>query len=98
MVCKTVPVFSTALCILTAASVAVARSHSDNGASAMSPAISTTISTHPLASTMASPEGSTGPAPISLTYFTHSGYSGLMLAHIGLMTVAWFFVLPICAL
>ncbi|KAL8975620.1 MAG: hypothetical protein Q9197_000170 [Variospora fuerteventurae] len=44
---------------------------------------------------MASPEASTGSAPISLTYFTHSGYSGLMLAHIGLMTVAWFFVLPI---
>ncbi|KAL8991318.1 MAG: hypothetical protein Q9177_000248 [Variospora cf. flavescens] len=95
MIRKTVPVFSIALCILTAASVAVARSHSDNGASAMSPVISTTISTHPLASTMASPEALTGSAPISLTYFTHSGYSGLMLAHIGLMTVAWFFVLPI---
>ncbi|KAL8774978.1 MAG: hypothetical protein Q9209_000457 [Squamulea sp. 1 TL-2023] len=33
--------------------------------------------------------------PVSSTYFTYSGYSSLILAHIGLMTIAWFFVLPI---
>ncbi|KAL8713959.1 MAG: hypothetical protein Q9220_002105 [cf. Caloplaca sp. 1 TL-2023] len=33
--------------------------------------------------------------PGTMSYFTHSGYSGLILAHIALMTVAWFFVLPI---
>ncbi|KAL8821342.1 MAG: hypothetical protein Q9223_000607 [Gallowayella weberi] len=39
------------------------------------------------------------PAPTSSapsSYFTHSAYSSLMFAHIGLMTIAWFFVLPIC--
>ncbi|KAL9013522.1 MAG: hypothetical protein Q9173_001781 [Seirophora scorigena] len=44
---------------------------------------------------MAAPETSASEAPISPTYFTHSGYSGLLLAHIGLMIVAWVFVLPI---
>jgi len=30
-----------------------------------------------------------------LTYFAHPEHGGIMLAHIVLMTVAWFFVLPI---
>ncbi|KAL8732147.1 MAG: hypothetical protein Q9166_002894 [cf. Caloplaca sp. 2 TL-2023] len=38
---------------------------------------------------------SMSPASVPPTYFTHSAYSGLMLAHIGFMTIAWFFVLPI---
>ncbi|KAL8697500.1 MAG: hypothetical protein Q9224_002282 [Gallowayella concinna] len=46
------------------------------------------------ASIMTSSPASTSPVPSS--YFTHSAYSGLMVAHIGLMTVAWFFILPIC--
>ncbi len=29
------------------------------------------------------------------SYFTYQSYGGLMLAHIALMIVAWFFVLPI---
>lgn len=29
------------------------------------------------------------------TYFSHPGYAGLMYAHIGLMVVAWVFVLPV---
>lgn len=29
------------------------------------------------------------------SYFTYSDYSGLMMAHIILMTVGWLFVLPI---
>lgn len=29
------------------------------------------------------------------SYFAYSSHGGLMLAHIGLMIVAWFFVLPI---
>lgn len=29
------------------------------------------------------------------SYFTYPSHGGLMLAHIGLMVVAWFFVLPI---
>ncbi len=29
------------------------------------------------------------------SYFSHSGFSGLMLAHIVSMTIAWFFILPI---
>ena len=29
------------------------------------------------------------------SYFTYPSHGGLMLAHIGLMIVAWFFVLPI---
>lgn len=29
------------------------------------------------------------------SYFAYSKYSGLMLGHIGLMTIAWVFVLPI---
>ena len=29
------------------------------------------------------------------SYFTYPNHGGLMLAHIGLMIVAWFFVLPI---
>lgn len=29
------------------------------------------------------------------SYFAHSEYRGLVLAHIGLMIIAWFFVLPI---
>lgn len=98
MVCKSVPLLSTALCLLTSASVAIARGHNDHGTSGMEPANSTTKPTNPLTSRPAAPEASASSAPISLTYFTHSGYSGLLLAHIGLMIVAWFFVLPICAL
>ena len=33
--------------------------------------------------------------PMLPSYFAHSGLSGLMLAHIAFMTIAWFFVLPI---
>lgn len=29
------------------------------------------------------------------SYFAYPEYGGLMLAHIGLMTIAWFFILPI---
>ena len=29
------------------------------------------------------------------SYFTYPNYGGLMLAHIVLMTIAWFFILPI---
>ena len=29
------------------------------------------------------------------SYFTFPGYGGLMLAHIAIMVIAWFFILPI---
>ena len=33
--------------------------------------------------------------PVLPSYFSHSDFSGLMLAHIISMTIAWFFILPI---
>ncbi len=33
--------------------------------------------------------------PVQPNFFSHSEFSGLMLAHIVSMTIAWFFVLPI---
>jgi hypothetical protein len=30
------------------------------------------------------------------SYFTHTGYSNMIIAHILFMTLAWVFVLPIC--
>ncbi|KAL9603672.1 MAG: hypothetical protein Q9219_000991 [cf. Caloplaca sp. 3 TL-2023] len=44
---------------------------------------------------MASALASISSPPVVQTYFTHPGSSGLLLAHIGLMTVAWLFILPI---
>ena len=44
----------------------------------------------------AMPSASTVAAPSSSeSYFAYSKFGGLMLAHIVLMTIAWFFVLPI---
>ena len=34
-------------------------------------------------------------ALVRSSYFSHSEFSGLMLAHIAFMTIAWFFILPI---
>lgn len=33
--------------------------------------------------------------PVLPSYYSHSEFSGLMLAHIAFMTIAWFFILPI---
>ncbi|KAI4187124.1 MAG: hypothetical protein L6R41_003030 [Letrouitia leprolyta] len=44
---------------------------------------------------MASATASMSSEPVPETYFTYSGLSSLMLAHVGLMLAAWFFVLPI---
>jgi hypothetical protein len=30
------------------------------------------------------------------SYFSHSGFAGVMYAHIALMTIAWVFLLPLC--
>jgi hypothetical protein len=40
-----------------------------------------------------SPSATAEPAPPN--YFTHPEHRGLMYAHIGLMTLAWVFVLPV---
>lgn len=47
---------------------------------------------------MASATASMSSEHLSETYFTYSGLSGLMLAHVVLMLAAWFFVLPIAVM
>jgi len=47
-------------------------------------------------SSMAQPTTASGAnATVAETYFRHSEHSGLLAAHIFLMTVAWIFILPI---
>ncbi|KAL9031230.1 MAG: hypothetical protein Q9196_000730 [Gyalolechia fulgens] len=57
--------------------------------------LGTSLTTTTSSASMASATASTSSVPVPETYFTYSGLSGLMLAHVGLMLVAWFFVLPI---
>ena len=88
---------STAVSLLAAVSFALARGHDEHHgaeilaatASASFPSSSSSTAASSTITAMASV------AAHSPTYFTHSPYSGLMLAHIILMTVAWVFVLPI---
>ena len=44
---------------------------------------------------LGSPIVSMTSVPVPSTYFSHSGFSPFILTHIGLMTMAWFFVLPV---
>ncbi|KAL8693567.1 MAG: hypothetical protein Q9218_001609 [Villophora microphyllina] len=96
MVHKIVLVLTTAISLSIIIPLVLAHEHSGHGEGGMDAGASMTASVSPMALPMASHTASAEPQPLSPTYFTHPDYSGLMLAHIGLMTVAWFFVLPIC--
>ena len=72
--------------LLGLASVAVAHGHDDNRMDMAEPALPRP--------TLASAGNATTQADVQ-TYFRYSEHSGLLMAHIILMTVAWVFVLPI---
>lgn len=72
--------------LLGLASVAVAHGHDEDMSMEMG------------ASPMASPTiNSTADVQVPDSYFRYGDHSGLMMAHISLMTIAWVFVLPIGA-
>ncbi|KAL8739246.1 MAG: hypothetical protein Q9181_000137 [Wetmoreana brouardii] len=95
MVDKTIFIFNTAISLLAILPLTLSHEHGGHGQGGMDMGPSMTAST----STAALPMNTvTVPASSKLvlpTYFSHPDYSGLLLAHIGLMTVAWFFILPI---
>ena len=67
--------------------------HDEGGDDAMSMGA---LVTHTMSTSSAMPSASMVAAPDSPeSYFAYPKFGGLMLAHIALMTVAWFFVLPI---
>ncbi|KAL8953003.1 MAG: hypothetical protein Q9222_001118 [Ikaeria aurantiellina] len=94
MIHKCAIVQNAAIALLATASLAIAHDHGDPEESRTGMLSSTTATSSMIAPLMATatPSASSPSGPIS--YFSHSGYSGLILAHIGLMTLAWFFVLP----
>lgn len=96
MVPKGIPVLFAAISLLATTNSVFAHDHNDHGAAYKDMDPSVTASASPTVPGMPSSTSLTSSAPVSPTYFTHSGFSGLVLAHIGLMTAAWFFVLPIC--
>jgi hypothetical protein len=71
----------TSVVLLGLASIAVAHGHDED----MGMNMASTEASRPTLSTVASPE----------TYFNYGEHSGLMMAHIVIMTVCWIFVLPI---
>ncbi|KAL9003487.1 MAG: hypothetical protein Q9188_003644 [Gyalolechia gomerana] len=79
--------------LLTTATLISAHGHDDHGEGVSGLGTSLTPTTS--SALMASATAPSGSVPVPETYFTYSGLSGLVLAHVGLMLVAWFFVLPI---
>ena len=87
-----------ALLLLASTAPTLAHGHDDHGKAAMDLGASMTAISSSVPSAMASATASMTSAPVpntAETYFTHSGFSPLMLAHVGIMTLAWFFILPI---
>lgn len=85
---------TTAFSLLEALTLAAAHGHkghatdvAGSGSSGVAPR------PHPPNSTVAAVMVSSPASPSS--YFSYAPHSGLMLAHILLMTLAWFFVLPV---
>ena len=73
----------------------LAHPHDEPSQADMDMAMPKTTSTGMVVAAMSSTAVTSPTSTVPVTYFTHSEYSGLMLAHIGLMTVAWFFLLPV---
>ncbi|KAL8717004.1 MAG: hypothetical protein Q9225_005721 [Loekoesia sp. 1 TL-2023] len=95
MVRRSFSILYAAFSLLAHTGITFAHGHDDHGESAMDLGASMTAASTSVPSAMPSATAAMSSAPVSQTYFTYSGFSGLMLAHIGLMTIAWFFVLPI---
>ena len=88
--------FSAALCLFELLPRAIAHGHGEEAGEAgeemmMAEGSSTSIAWTSVAS--ATTTGMLPPPPES--YFAHPEMGGLMLGHIGLMVIAWIFVLPI---
>lgn len=97
MVRRSLPIRYAAFSLLAHTGTTFAHGHGDHGESAVDLEASMRAVSTSVSSAMASATAAMSSAPVAQTYFTYSGLSGLMLAHVGLMTVAWFFVLPIGA-
>ena len=72
--------------------LALAHGHDGHDGMSMDMAMS---SSHTTDNTTASPPMTSPTEPPLPSYFSHPEYSGLILAHIVLMTIGWLFILPI---
>jgi len=83
--------FPLVLILLSIASIALAHGHDENEAMDMAGGeMSHTEASRPIISAISN---STDPGPPS--YFRPTEHSGLMLAHIVLMSIGWIFILPL---
>lgn len=94
MVKRHILLLTTALSLLEALTLTAAHGHDSyaTGAEGSGPS-EVAQNSLPPNSTAAAVMISLSASPSS--YFSYAPYSGLMLAHILLMTIAWFFILPV---